>query len=134
MRIIKTQQDFVTLRRTGVLPTTLLDQIEDYFNQLRMELTDEAEGEFRLSRHGYIVVLESGDNVRDLGNFGLNRKDGGLLGSYPEYVELLDVGEGLQAYKVAVLYDNDFLMTFFTQAGAHDKEVDQWLRDHAGRN
>lgn len=26
--------------------------------------------------HGYIVVLEAGDNVRDLGNVGLNREDG----------------------------------------------------------
>ncbi|MDQ0060740.1 hypothetical protein [Paenibacillus harenae] len=52
---------------------------------------------------GYVVVLEAGDNVRDLGNVGLNRKGGGLLGSFPEYVELLDVGGGLQAHKVTVL-------------------------------
>ncbi|GAA0399267.1 hypothetical protein GCM10008933_32330 [Paenibacillus motobuensis] len=29
-----------------------------------------------MGRHGYIVVLEAGDNVRDLGNVGLNREDG----------------------------------------------------------
>lgn len=40
----------------------------------------------------------------------------------PEYVELLDIGEGLQAYKIVVLYDKDYLMTFFTQAEAHDVE------------
>ncbi len=84
--------------------------------------------------HGYIVVLEAGDNIRDLGNVGLNRENCGLLGSCPVYVERFNVGEGLQAYKVAVLYDNDYLMTFFTQAGAHDEEVEQWLKDQAKRS
>ncbi|GGD95500.1 hypothetical protein [Paenibacillus nasutitermitis] len=30
MRIFKTQQDFVTLRRTGAFPMTILDQVEGY--------------------------------------------------------------------------------------------------------
>lgn len=29
-----------------------------------------------MGRHGYIVVLEAGDNARDLGNVGLNHEDG----------------------------------------------------------
>ncbi|MEC0371144.1 hypothetical protein [Paenibacillus chibensis] len=131
MRIIKTQQDFDVLRRVKALPAVLLDQVEDYFQQLRDEQVDELESEFCLGMRGYIVVLEAGDNVRDLGNVGLSRERGGMLGSCPEYVELLDVGGGLQAYKIAVLYDNDYLMTFFTQAGAHDEEVEQWLKDQA---
>jgi hypothetical protein len=125
---------FDVLRRAGALPATLLDQIEEYFLQLRDEKEDEDSSEFPLGGCGYIIILEAGDNVRDLGNVGLNREDGGLLGSFPEYVETLDIGEGLQAYKIAVLYDNDYLKTFFTQAGAHDEEVEQWLRDQAERN
>lgn len=134
MRIIKSQQDIDILRRAGALPTALLDHVDDYFLQLRDELEDEDRGKFRLNRHGYFVILEAGDNVRDLSNVGLNREDGGLMSSCPEYIELLDVGEGLQAYKVAVLYDNDYMMTFFTQAGAHDEEVEQWLNEQARRN
>jgi len=42
MRIIKTQQDFDVLQRVGALPETLLDQVEDYFNQLKVELEDDA--------------------------------------------------------------------------------------------
>ncbi|KQX44595.1 hypothetical protein [Paenibacillus sp. Root444D2] len=59
MRIFKTQQDFDVLRHTEALPAALLDQVEGYFNQLMVELEDEAESEFYLGRHGYIVVLES---------------------------------------------------------------------------
>lgn len=98
----------------------LLDQIEHYLQQLREELKDEDRSEFRLDVRGYIVVLEAGDNGRDLGNIGLNSEDGRLLGSCPEYV--------------AVLYDNDYLMTFFTQIRAYDEEVEQWLRDQAERS
>ncbi|MCT1404114.1 hypothetical protein M4D81_34495 [Paenibacillus sp. p3-SID867] len=134
MRIIVTCQDLKLLRHAKAIQLELLDPVQDYFNQLRVELEDKAKGEFRLGRDGYIVVLEAGDNVCDLGNVGLSPKRGGLLGSCPEYVELLDIGEGLQAYKIAVLYDNDYMMTFFTQAGAHDEEVEQWLKDQAERN
>ncbi|WP_236339944.1 hypothetical protein [Paenibacillus plantiphilus] len=98
-----------------------------------MIISFEAEdsNDFHLDGCGYIVVLEVGDNVRDLGNVGLNRENSGMLGSCPEYVELLNVDGGLQVYKMAVLYDNDYLMTFFTQAGAHDEKVEQWLNDQA---
>jgi len=131
MRIIKSQQDLVVLRSAEALPVALLDQTEYYFLQLRDELEDEAENEFRLDGCGYIVVLEAGDNIRDLGNVGLSLENSGLLGCCPEYVELLDVGGELQAYKFVVLYDNDYLMTFFMQSGAHDEEVEQWLKDQA---
>lgn len=76
MKIIKTKRDLVMLHRVGALPAALLDQVEDYFNQLSVELEDEFEIDFCLGAQGYIVVLKAGDNVRDLGNFRLSREDG----------------------------------------------------------
>ncbi|MFE9276809.1 hypothetical protein ACQKLN_11360 [Paenibacillus glucanolyticus] len=76
MKIIKTKRDLVMLHRVGALPAALLDQVEDYFNQLSVELEDEFEIDFCLDAQGYIVVLKAGDNVRDLGNFRLSREDG----------------------------------------------------------
>lgn len=133
MRTIKTQQDINTLQSVKFLPEAFLEHIDKYLRQLEAALANDEEV-FSLEHHGYIVLLEAGDNVRDLGNVGLGREDGGLLGCFPEYVELLDVGGGLQKYKIAVLYDNDYLMTFFTQAGAHDEEVEHWLKDQAERS
>lgn|GEM_PF-4153991 len=40
MQIIKTQQDLVVLRHARALPSTLINQVEDYFNQLWVELED----------------------------------------------------------------------------------------------
>jgi hypothetical protein len=108
MRIIRTKQDITVLRRSKALPAATLEQVENYFLHLRDELEYEEDKEFRLGRNVYIVVLEAGNNVHDLSNVGLSQERGGLFGSCPEYVELLDVGKGQQAYKVAVLYDNDY--------------------------
>ncbi|WP_261381622.1 hypothetical protein [Paenibacillus cremeus] len=50
MRIINTKQDILILRRAEVLQAEFLDQVEYFFLQLRYELVDEAEGEFRRQR------------------------------------------------------------------------------------
>jgi Xaa-Pro aminopeptidase len=55
MRIVKTQQEVDALHRASAIPAALLNQVEDYFNQLRVELDYEAESEFRLGGHGYIM-------------------------------------------------------------------------------
>ncbi|WDH82642.1 MULTISPECIES: hypothetical protein [Paenibacillus] len=65
-----------------------------------------------LGRYGYIVILEAGDNLYDLECVGLNREDCGLLGSMPEYVETLQLGD-MTVYSIVVMYTNDFIMTFF---------------------
>ena len=57
-----------------------------------------------------------------------------LLDLVEDYFLLLRDELEVQAYKVAVLYDNDYLMTFFTQAGARDEEVEQWLKEQAERS
>ncbi|RCX21371.1 hypothetical protein DFP94_102119 [Fontibacillus phaseoli] len=93
MRIIETKKDIVNLLRAEVPPSAFLIHVEDYFNQLRTELEDEAENQFNFSENGFIVLLEMGDNVRDLKSAGLADESGGLLGSYPEYFETLDMGD-----------------------------------------
>jgi hypothetical protein len=54
---------------------------------------------FNLGENGFIVLLEMGDNVRDLRSTGLAAESGGLPVSCPEYVETLDLGDCQKAYK-----------------------------------
>ncbi|WP_218642158.1 hypothetical protein [Paenibacillus odorifer] len=108
----------------------MLPHIQIYFNQLRDEIGDTGDRLFVLDRYGYIVILEVGDNLYDLECVGLNRKDCGLLGSMPEYVETLQLGD-ITVYKIVVMYTNDFIITFFTQKGIHAEEIEQWLNEQA---
>ncbi|TXK75425.1 hypothetical protein [Paenibacillus sp. N3.4] len=130
MRTINTRQDVEDLRRDGTAPTALTKHISEFFQQLEAELADEEEDTFRLDQHGPIVLLEAGDNLYDLECVGLSRENCGLLGSMPEYVETLQL-DNMTVYKIVVMYTNDFIMTFFTQQGIHDKEIEQWLIEQA---
>ena len=46
MRIIFTYQDLKVLRHAKAIPQALLELVQDYFNQLRVELEDKAKSEF----------------------------------------------------------------------------------------
>ncbi|MBO9600233.1 MAG: hypothetical protein J7559_20750 [Cohnella sp.] len=133
MITIKTRQDIEDLHPDGNIPILLVENIVEYFRQLEIELADDEECLFRLDQHGPIVLLEAGDDIRSLNLAGLGSESDEVLRSAVEFVEKLDLGE-VQAYRLAALLDNDFVVTFFTQAGAHDEEVEQWLKDQAERN
>lgn len=130
MRIIKTQQDFGVLRRDGTTPATLVDHIGWFFRQLEAELADDEEDTFRLDQHGPIILLESGDNLHSLEFAELSSHD---LRRTIEFVETLDLGD-VQAYRLAAMLDNDFVVTVFTVAGTHNKEEEKWLNEQARRN
>lgn len=130
MRTIQTQQDLTSLSSSTLNPP-VLSLIERYFSQLKEMHGDTEDTLFSLQKHGYIVILEPGDNLYDLSIVGLNPEDAGLLGSSPEYVEAINLN-GLTLYKIVVLYTDDYLMTFFTLAGWHDDVIERWLRQEAG--
>ncbi|WDM22286.1 hypothetical protein [Paenibacillus polymyxa] len=129
MRIIQTQQDIDSLQYSS-LPLTFLKHIQEYFAQLRNSLHDQDDPYFSLQPSGPIFILEAGDNLHDLSLVGFRREDDGLFGSYPEYVELFDLGS-IQIYKIAVMNTNDYIITLFTQVGIHHKEAEQWLKEQA---
>lgn len=113
MHKVKTLKDLDSLKEHQTLPDSLLVHLEDYFHQLYEALADgeSLEEEFCLEQHGYFVVLEGTDDLRDLHEVGLNLEDHGLLGIWPEYVERLTLDNKINPelpyewYKVAVLYD-----------------------------
>ena len=69
----------------------------------------------------------------------MNPEDGVLLGSMPEYAEKIklvnendnpeDIGKEDEWYKVAVCYNNDYMMFFYLQAENFDNEVKEWLEN-----
>lgn len=125
---VKTAQDVERLRREGALNSRYLEYLEELFGQLHGALSDGSQVEFSLESHGYIVVIERGDDPRNLSGVGLGA--GGLLDAWPEFVEVVDCGD-LRLYKVAVLYDNEYMMLFLSEVGQLDQEAEDWLKDQA---
>lgn len=131
MRTIKTEQDLKDLERANALPEALLTYFRKEFRMFQEALNGLVDQTFDLYEHGYIVLLEPGDNVRDLREVGLNWVDRGLLGSLPEYVHRMTLDDGTEVYRIGVLYDNDFMMLFYSIVGSHDDEVEAWLEMEA---
>ncbi|SDC91642.1 MULTISPECIES: hypothetical protein [Halanaerobium] len=132
MRIIKTKEDIELLRNTYVLPDEYLDWIDDYFVQLYEALgRDETMDQFRLDwPGGFIAVLEEGDNLRDLSILGLNYENDGIFGFPLEYVEEYSLNR-MEFYRIGILFDNESMLSIFSEVGIHDDEIEDYLAAEA---
>ena len=133
MRVIKTFEDLELLENTEVLNEEYLQWIINYFLQLFEALGRNGEtlDQFRLGwLEGFVLVLEQGDNLRDMSLFGLNPADDGLLGCPLEYVEKYEL-ENITFYKLGIMFDNESLLSVFSEVGAHDEEIEDYLAEEA---
>ncbi len=125
---LKTLADFRRHRQAGSLPPEFLEHLETIFHELHESLGEDHSIEnFSLDEHGYIVVLEKGDDLTDLQEVGLNPEDKGLLGTWPEFVELEKLSCGCY-YRILILYNNEYAMLFFVRSGDFGSEIEAWLK------
>ncbi|MGG0937278.1 hypothetical protein ABHN11_14440 [Brevibacillus centrosporus] len=132
MRTIKTMQDVRLIRAAQVFSDTITSFLEEEFLGLKEAFDfDGLDEEFALDHYGFMVVLEQGDNLRDLSVVGLERETGGLLGSLPEFVDKV-VRQGECWYKAVVIYTNEYAMAFYVPeiVVADDEELKTFLEAH----
>jgi len=129
MKTIKTMADLKMLQEKGELSKAYMNFLEEYFLQL-FESFGEGEDldSFRLERDGYIVILGPRDNLRELRNVGF--KDGGLFGTFPEYIEKETLTDGKQLWKIALFHGSGAMQIFFSQIGELDAEAEVWMEEH----
>lgn len=134
MRTIKTIQDVRLLQEARVFSEPLTAYLEEEFLGLREAFDfDGSEEAFTLDTHGFMVVLEKGDNLRDLSVVGLDRESGGLLGSLPEFVDKVE-RRGECWYKVVCVLTNEYAMAYYVphEVAAGDAEILNWLEENVG--
>ncbi|ELK39421.1 hypothetical protein D478_24493 [Brevibacillus agri BAB-2500] len=132
MRTIKTLADVRCLREAQAFSQSFKEYLEEEFLGLKEAFDfDGLEEEFALDHYGFMVVLEKGDNLRDMSAVGLRREDEGLLGSLPEFVEKVERNDE-RWYKVVVIYTNEYAMAFYvpSEVVAKDEEILNWLEEH----
>lgn len=123
MIVIKNKQD---LGEAKELTKDFVDHLNNFFDNLQAELDDPEPGVYSTEECGHVIILEAGDNVRDLSAIGLNREDSGLLGCIPEWFETVTLAD-IEYYRFLVLYNDSFGVIFYSAVGSHDVEVEQWL-------
>ena len=126
MRVIKNQNDVRLLKEAKAISQPFAKHITKFFDDLQADLEDMSPNTYRLEDTGHVVLLEAGDNVRDLKEIGLNHQEQGILGCIPEWFETMTL-DGVEYYRFLVLYNDSFGVVFFSAVGAFDHEVEAWL-------
>ena len=126
MRVIKNQDDVRLLKEAKAISQPFAKHLTKFFDDLQADLEDMSPNTYRLEDTGHVVLLEAGDNVRDLREMGLNHQDEGILGCIPEWFETMTL-DGVEYYRFLVLYNDSFGVVFFSAVGAFDHEVEAWL-------
>ena len=126
MRVIKNQDDVRLMAQAKAIGPQFAKHLTKFFDDLEAELEDMSPNTYRLEDTGHVVLLEAGDNVRDLREMGLNHQDEGILGCIPEWFETITLDD-VEYYRFLVLYNDSFGVVFFSAIGAFDHEVEAWL-------
>lgn len=130
MRIIKKIEDIELLWVASVVKDEVLQKIEDQFKNIYNDLGDGIPiEEFSLTTSGIIVLLEAGDNVKDLSEIGLNPEEDGLLGATPEWVEEQELEECTLIY-ICILCNNEYALSIFLERGKLGPKMDDWINDN----
>lgn len=131
MRIIMTLRDIEVLEEARATEPEYTEYVREYFLAVCRNLGKGSNSEaYRLDEEGFIVMLEKGDNLRDLSAVGLNPGEG-LPGATPEWVEEVIIG-ARKVYLIQILYNNECLTTFFLPEDAirGDHEIESWLENN----
>ncbi len=125
MRVVRNQQDIRSLEGSG-LTEELLQELEAYVAERQQELDELEPGAWLYEDTGEVIVLEAGDDPRDLDEVGLS--DEGLFSSVYETVERIEFKEGTY-FRVLVVYNDSYGVTFYVPLGVFEVELEERLEE-----
>jgi hypothetical protein len=128
--VINKLEDIEKIELSEDIPKDYKDEIKRKFIEVYDNISPvESIDEFSLEEYGQIVVLEPSDDIRNLSDIGLD--DGGLMDSYPEWIEykMLDKTE---VYYICIVRNNENVVVIYIRKDIFDDEVEIWLRTESG--
>lgn len=128
MILIKNQDDVRSMEEKQLIRVGMAKHLMKFFDDLQEELDFLSPNTYKVEDNGHAVILDKGDNVRDLSDTGLNRGDQGLLGCIPEWFEAVTL-DGIDYHRFLVLYNDSFGVIFYSAIGIFDDEVETWLQN-----
>jgi len=129
---IKTKRDIQRAREEKRLRPAVEEYLREYFGMLYENLSEPEEtvDEFSLEEHGYLVLLEPGDDPRKVEKTGL-RRENGLIGSEVDLAERIALKDGTAIYLLGVVFNNEYMMIYILDEDAGmDSETLNWVREN----
>ncbi|MFT9057053.1 MAG: hypothetical protein ABF449_10625 [Ethanoligenens sp.] len=119
MKRIRGSRDIQNLRKWNRTYKQIAAYLEQYWMALERENTD-------FPPEGYvpIVLLERPQDAEQLGLVGIHAQ---YRHTFPEYVELIALEDGVQLYNACVLLNNEDTINIFSIKGILDARTERFL-------
>lgn len=129
MIIINTMDDIQKLRNKNRVDKHLVEELEKYFKELTRSFTGtDNYNTFSLKDEGSIIILEESDNPQDLEEIGFPREHGGVFSTYPEFADLLQIGN-VNYYKIVIVCSNSYGIVVYSRVGQFGEEFEKWVSE-----
>jgi len=126
---ITSQDSIVSQFKKGTLSQDGMTYLVEEFKEIQESLHHDDERPFSLVEHGYRILLIQSEDAYILtgGNDTVN-----LLESEPEYVELVELPDGVHMYRACLMPDNECFLLIYALKGALRPELEQWFAEQSG--
>ncbi|WP_342476580.1 hypothetical protein NYE24_21190 [Paenibacillus sp. FSL H7-0350] len=125
-----TNQDSIDRHiKMGTLPQVCLTYLAKEYKEIHESLHQDDDNPFSLLEQGYrmlFVQLEDSCTLTD-STVIVN-----LLETEPEYVELVELSDGVCMYRACLMPDNECFLLIYALRGALRLGLEQWFAEHSG--
>ena len=129
MIIINTMEDIQRLQEYKRLDNQLIANIKEYFKELTYSFTETNNWHrFSLKEHGPIIILEDKDNPHDLKEIGFPKEHGGILSTFPEFADVLNIND-VSYYKIVIVCSNSYGLVVYSRVNQFDNEFEKWVNE-----
>ncbi|MEK3761314.1 hypothetical protein MKZ07_23160 [Paenibacillus sp. FSL P4-0338] len=129
MHTIMSHEHIGKLLESDQFPAAVKGYLRTEYESLQSALHYDEEQPYSMETHGYnMAVLESKDGNENLlvGTRGLD-----LLNSTPEYVEVVELPDGVCMYRACLMPDNECFLLIYALRGALRLELEQWFAEQS---
>ncbi|WP_430885863.1 hypothetical protein [Fusibacter sp. JL216-2] len=132
MKIINRWKTIEEIEAKNVLPTELLEEIKMYYKFLVDNLSEKEDYKsYFLGNIGGIVVLEEDDIITHLPHIGMDVGNGGIFGTFPEFVDTLELGHRT-FHRITIIQGDNFGWVVYVEKGTHGKRLEDWIDNQKG--
>lgn len=126
---ITNQESILSYSKKGTLPQVGLTYLVSELEELKASFHHEGEDQFSLVDHGYYMLVVQSEDTCVLPNGNEIVK---LLETEPEYVELVELPDGVCMYRACLMPDNECFLLIYALRGALRPELEQWFAEQSG--
>ena len=132
MKIINRWKTIEEYENCNALSSELLEEIKAYYKFLVDNLPEKEDYKsYFLGNIGGIVVLEKDDLLSHLPKIGMDVGTGGLYGTFPEFIDTLNLN-GRVFFRITIIQGDNFGWVVYVEKDTHGKRLEDLINKERG--